>query len=97
MPSILVCGIVSQRDLRPYIQVDVDGRVMQMSMAEARSVARDIELQCSRAEADAMLVKFFRESKFPQGAAEQLLIDFREFRSKIDAEEVERFEKDPGK
>jgi hypothetical protein len=35
MSNILVNGMVSQRDKQPYIQIDIDGHLVQMSMAEA--------------------------------------------------------------
>src|SRR6266567_2801004 len=95
MSGILVSGIVSRRDKRPYVQIDIDGRLAQLSVAQARSVAMDIFLQASRAEADAMLHKFFAKQTFPEGANAALMVEFREFRSELDAEQVERTETDP--
>jgi hypothetical protein len=45
VPNILVSGIVAVRDKRPYIQVDIDGHMVQMSIAEARNVARILALR----------------------------------------------------
>ena len=92
---ILIGGIVSARDFQPYIQIDVDGHMVQLSMAQARNVARDIEAKCARTEADAMIHKFFSAQAYPRGANDALMIAFREFRSKLDAEEIETSETDP--
>ncbi len=93
--NILVSGIVAHRDKQPYLQIDIDGHLVQMTMAEARNVARDIERMCARTEADAMIHKFFAASKFPEGANSALMKDFREFRAKLDAEPVDRSDEDP--
>ena len=71
MANILVGGIVAYRDKRPYVQIDVDGHMVQLSVAEARSVAVDIFRQASRAEADAMIYKFFAEQRSSRGRRRQ--------------------------
>jgi hypothetical protein len=95
MSNILVNGIVSHRDKQPYIQLDIDGHMVQMSMAEARNIARDIEVMCARTEADAMIHKFFADQQFPEGANAAVMVAFREFRNKLDGEAVEKTRVDP--
>lgn len=94
-PSILVGGIVSHRDGLPYVQVDFDGKLLQMSMGQARSIAFDLLRACGYAEADAMILRFFDANHFPKNAAGALMIQFRDFRAKLDSENVERFNVDP--
>lgn len=95
MNNILVSGIVSQRDKLPYIQIDIDGHMVQMSMAQARNVARDIEVMCARTEADAMIHKFFTAEEFPKGANDAVMLAFRDFRMQLDEDEVEKTRVDP--
>ena len=95
MSDIIVNGIISHRDHQPYIQIIVGGRLVQLSMAQARSVAQDIQTQCGRAEADAMIHKFFSAQLYPEGANAAIMVAFREFRSQLDAERVEKSETDP--
>ena len=92
--QILVCGIVANRDMRPRLQIDIDGHTVQLSMAEARNVARDIEAMCARTEADAMIYRFFATQHFPEEAAAALMREFRDFRSELDAQAVERTEEE---
>lgn len=93
--GITVEGIVARRDMQPYIVLSVDGHRAQMSMAEARDVARNIERMCARTEADAMIYGFFAEHELPEGAVAAMMVEFRGFRSKLDAEKVETHETDP--
>ncbi len=95
MPHILVSGIVSQRDKRPYVHIDVDGHLVQLSMAEARGVANDILTQAFRAEADAMIHKFFDKQGYPEAAGAALMKEFRDFRSELDEQRRDTFERDP--
>lgn len=95
MPGILVGGIISNRNMQPYIQVEIDGKIAQLSMAQARSVARQIEVQCARTESDAMIYKFFDDQQYPKGAAQAVMGAFRDFRSKLDEEVVETSETTP--
>jgi hypothetical protein len=86
----MVQGIVAARNAQPYVQVLTEnGIVAQFSMAEARQVAHDILTQCSRAEADAMLHKFFKEQGMPKEINAELMIQFRDFRAALDDEAVE--------
>lgn len=95
MPEIIVGGIVNS-EKEPSIQIDVDGHLVQLSMKQARLIANDILIMCSRTEADALVIKFFVErlGAKPESAASALLL-FREFRAQLDDEEVTRFRVDP--
>lgn len=96
MSILHVNGIVAVKDKKPYVQIELDNSVIaQMSMAEARSFANDIILQCSRVEADAMIVKFFKSHDLPDGALAALMKDFRDFRFSLDMEPVGKFISDP--
>jgi hypothetical protein len=88
--SILVNGLVAERDGLPYIHLDVNGRLVQLSMAEARQVAFDLLTMCGRTEADAMIVRFFKDQDLPQGAAVEMLVRFRDFRHDLDLSDKER-------
>ena len=90
MSDFWVNGIVSQRDEQPYIQLSNErGIIAQLSMTQARQIAMDMLVMCSRSEADAMILKFFKKNDFPAEAAGSLMIDFREFRAKLDDEAIE--------
>jgi hypothetical protein len=93
--GIIISGIVSYRDKQPYVQMVVDGHLVQLTMRQARNVARDIENQCSRAEADAMIHKFFSASQYPEGANNAIMVAFRDFRAQLDQEEIDTFMVDP--
>jgi hypothetical protein len=97
MPGILVNGIVAQRDKQPYIQIMRDDGMMvaQLTMAQARSIAQDILVMASRTEADAMLWRFWEKSELPIGGGQALMMLFREFRSELDAEKVNKTEENP--
>ena len=85
MPDISVNGIVAARNQEPYVQLTKDGQmVLQMTVSEARKIAADILLTASRAEADAMIIRFFAEHDFPKEAAAALLVSFRDFRLGLD-------------
>jgi hypothetical protein len=91
-----VNAIVANRNKQPYVQLSNDkGMIGQFTMAEARDVANNILLSASRAEADAMILKFFDKEEFPAGAAAAIMHGFREFRHALDMEEVERTQSDP--
>ena len=93
---IEVDGIVAVRDKKPYVRLHADGKIIaQLSMAEARDVALNLLQQCSRGEADAMIWRFFDKSDFPPEAAAALMVDFREFRLRLDCEPVGRTVRDP--
>jgi len=86
-----VNGIVAARDKKPYVQLSTEkGIVVQLSMSEARQVAMDILVMAARTEADAMILKFFKKSEFPDAAAAALMREFRDFRAELDREVAER-------
>jgi hypothetical protein len=91
-----VNSIVAVRNHQPYVQLSNDkGMIGQFTVAEARNVAQDLMIAASRAEADAMIWKFFRDRDLPQQAAAALMQDFRDFRHTLDMEQVEKAESDP--
>lgn len=91
-----VLGIVSDRDMKPYVQItDEMGKLYQLSVTEARQIAMDILVSASRAEADAMILTFFKIHELPLEAATQLMIDFRNFRANLDEETVDHDHRGP--
>lgn len=70
-------------------------QIGQLSMAEARNIAHDLLTMCARTEADAMILKFFDRNEFPSGAAAAIMVDFRDFRFRLDMEPVGRSVSDP--
>jgi hypothetical protein len=95
MGDFFVNGLVSTRDEQPYVQLSNEkGLIAQLTMGQARQIAHDIMLMCSRAEADAMIVRFFTKAKLPVEALGALLQDFRDFRHELDMEKVEHSESD---
>lgn len=91
-----VQGIVAQRNGQPYVQLANDeGMIGQFTIAETRNVAFDLLRAASYAEADAMIMKFFKAEEFPDGAAAVVLTQFRDFRHKLDIEKVETSYSDP--
>lgn len=96
MPNFWVNCIVATRDKMPYLQLsNDDGLICQMSLAEARNVAHDILVMCSRTEADAMILKFFDKADFPPQAGAAMMLEFRDYRAALDQEIVERRQEDP--
>ena len=87
--NITVEGIVAVRDKQPYVVVRIDDARAQLSLATARHIANDILLQATRIEADAMMVKFFDRMEFPEGALAAIMLEFRDFRQKLDDERIE--------
>ena len=91
-----VNAIVAQRNQQPYVQLSNDnGMIGQFTVSEARSIASDLLLAASRAEADAMIIKFFNKMEYPSGAAAALMMEFRDFRHGLDMEAVEKSASDP--
>lgn len=89
MANFWVNGIVAARDRKPYIQLSNEkGIIAQMSMGEARQVAHDILVMCSRTEADAMILRFFDAEEFPEQAGPAIMSSFRDFRAELDDEEI---------
>ena len=90
MANFWVNGIVAVRDKQPYIQLGNEkGMIAQLSMAQARKIAMDILVMCSRTEADAMIIKFFDKMEYPTGAAAAVMQEFRDFRHGLDMEKIE--------
>lgn len=91
MADFWVNGIVSNRDQQPYVQLSNEkGMIAQLTMAQARIIAMDILVMCSRTECDAMVLKFFSKFELPMEAAGQMLIEFRDFRAALDQEKLDR-------
>lgn len=96
MPGITIDSIVAIRDKKPYVRLMLDGKVIgQLSAAETRKIAADLLQAISRAEADAMIAKFFSTNEFPEGALMALMVEFRKFRQGLDQEPVESTMTDP--
>jgi len=86
-----VNGIVSARNKQPYIQLSNDkGMIGQFTVSEARSIAHDLLVMASRTEADAMILKFFEKEEMPPNLGAFVMMDFREFRSALDEEHIEK-------
>lgn len=92
---ISVEGIVAARDTQPYVVLTIDSERAQLTVAAARNIANDILTQAARIEADAMIVKFFAKMEFPDAALAGLMVAFRDYRSALDAEQVDKFESKP--
>lgn len=66
MSDFWVNGIVSSRDKQPYVQLSNEkGMIAQLSMGQARKIAMDILVMCSRTEMDAMLHRFMSATTAP--------------------------------
>jgi hypothetical protein len=92
---VFVDGIVAQRDKQPYVRLSVNGEKAQLSIAEAHKIAVDLLKVAARTEADAMVLSFFDDSKFPPGASVALMQEFRYFRQRQDDKPVEGMTVDP--
>jgi hypothetical protein len=91
-----VAGIVAARNNQPYVQIaNANRMIAQLTVAEARNVAKDMLISASHAEADAMFVKFFSKLDLPQGALASLMMEFREFRHQLAMQEVNTSSTDP--
>jgi hypothetical protein len=88
--DVWINGMVASKSLEPRIELmSSTGIRMTWSIGVARKIAHDIIIMCSRTEADAMIVKFFKERDLPLEAAAALMKDFRDYRAELDQEEVE--------
>lgn len=91
MANFWVNGIVAVRDKQPYIQLSNEDRMIaQLTITQARQVAMDILVMSARTEADAMIRRFFEKEDFPDGAANALMQEFRDYRAELDADVAER-------
>jgi hypothetical protein len=91
MADFWVNGIVSNRDQQPYLQLSTEkGMIAQLSMGQARQIAMDMLVQCSRCEMDAMLVRWMKEKvEAPEAAVGSALVTFRDYRAELDDEKIE--------
>ena len=69
---------------------DADRIIAQLTVAEARNVAKDILNSASHAEADAMIVRFFGKLDLSAGALGAFMQEFRDFRYELEMEHVRR-------
>lgn len=93
--KLWISGIVAVRDQKPYIQFSTEKGVMaQLSISAAQQVAMYILQIAASMKTDAILLKFFDKSRFPQGSAVTLIEKFREFRAELDREVAERSEEE---
>ncbi|HTF67538.1 MAG TPA: hypothetical protein VK638_33145 [Edaphobacter sp.] len=91
-----VQGIVAQRDGQPYVQMANGERMIgQFTVAEARSIAQDLIVCASYAEADAMLHGFFKKMDLPIQALSALMMEFRDLRHEQEMKKVEKSHSDP--
>lgn len=96
MSDFWVNGIVSSRDQRPYVQLSNEkGMIAQLTMGEARKIAMDILVMCSRTEMDAMIHRFMTEEMENPPAANVMMMHFRDYRAELDQEKVEGKLTDP--
>lgn len=86
MGDFWVAGIVSADDKEPYVQLlNEKGVIAQLSVAQARIIAMNILVQCSRSEMDTMVYKFLEnlgmevDSEMPGG----LMRAFRQYCSQM--------------
>jgi hypothetical protein len=77
------------------VRLIVNGEKVQLNVAEAHKIANDLIKIAARTEADAMLLRFFSKSDFPEGAGAALMIDFRYYREMQDRKGVEGITVDP--
>jgi len=61
-------------------------------MSETRQVAQDMLVMASRTEADALLHSFVKSKGLPVQMSGELMVMFRDFRAKLDADKAERSE-----
>jgi hypothetical protein len=92
---VFVDGIVAQRNHEPYVRLVVNGEAAQLSIAEAHKIAHDLLIIAARTEADAVVLGFFSDQKFPTGAAAAVMQQFRFFRLRQDEKPVEGKVVDP--
>lgn len=90
MSDFWVNGIVSARDHQPYVQLSNEkGMIAQLTMAQTRVIAGQMLTMAARTEMDAMVYNWFAKQNLPREAAGMMMTDFRDFRSELDAEEVD--------
>jgi hypothetical protein len=92
---VFVDGLVAARDLEPYVRLVVNGEKAQLTIAEAHKVVLDLMKIAARTEADAMVLRFFSERQFPEGAGAAIMQEFRYFRQRQDDKPIEQMTVDP--
>jgi hypothetical protein len=92
---VFVDGIVARRNHQPYVKLSVNGEAAQLSIAEAHNIAKDLLVMAARTEADAMILRFFSDNQFPEGAAAAIMKDFRDFRLQQDQQPIKTTVVDP--
>jgi hypothetical protein len=92
---VFVDGIVAARDKQPYVRLIINGEKAQLTVAEAHKIAGDLLKIAARTEADAMVLRFFSDKQFPEGAGAALMMDFRYFRQQQDDKLVAGMTVDP--
>ena len=86
MPDLLINTIVSGRNQEPYVQIMLDGKMAQLSPAEAQSFALQLMTAAEAAIGDAFLVHFM--GGVAQGGDRdamlgRLLNGFRDYRMNV--------------
>jgi hypothetical protein len=94
MQQLLVTGLVSHRDHSPRIDLsDVEGKIhVQMDAEDAIHLALDIIKMAEATMADALLIQWAQANLPEKGVqfAGELMLLFRDFRAKLEAESRER-------
>lgn len=67
---------------QPLVRIEFRGQGATVSSETAASVGGDLLRAAAAAEADAMLLRFFRGNNFPDGAWEAMVVQWREFQQK---------------
>jgi hypothetical protein len=87
MPELLINSIVSGRNQEPYVQIMLDGKMAQLTPAEAQSFALQLMTAAEAAIGDAFLVHFMGGAAGGAGEREallgKLLIGFRDYRMNV--------------
>ena len=98
-PNIIsVNGVVAVRNGEPYVQLSTTkhGVIVQLAVAEARSLAMDLLSMAFRTEADAMVHAFVQqELEQPPNVSSAMMKMFRDFRVRQDGMEVETSVSEP--
>ena len=82
MSSVVIeTGSGVNADGQAFVQVFIDGKkVCVLEPDEARRVAGHVMEAAASADADAMLLHFFREKGFPEAAYAAVLAEWRQFK-----------------
>lgn len=92
---IFVQSLVSHRDQKPRVDIQLGEIHSQMSADAAMDVAKNIIEACEAAHSDAFIFNFMKEKVgLDDGRAARVIVDFRNYRQEL-AEEFEKDQKDP--